>query len=736
MKKRLNNNSIKIIFLLTMLILLYFSFYDYSFYNERRIGDNLKSITEESNQQTNAVVSDKLEDQISILEAYASLISTQDNIISDQSFQQLEPLLQKKLFTRIAITNKEGISYTSDHYQHDSTQREYFLEGKKGNTYISNVLTSTIDDTDVVIMSVPIYQDDQFAGVLRTTLNVNHLQEYFDLSVLSGNVSSYIIQSDGLNLTKNQNYEDNFFTMLEKYNNQSDVIEEMKRDCSQNQKGSITFALNGNIRYAYYSPINHTDWFMLTILPQTIVQAELEDNLHQTILLALKIGAIVISTCTYFVYLQYQGSRMLKEVNQRMDAIISNTPGSHFKYDVSHPETIVFFKRNNRLLAGYTKEELLHKISTDIYSLIFKEDYDALLQSLENLQPQMIVSNTYRIKNKDNKIQWIFDQRQIIQEDHQMKYYVEVIDITELKKTQEELMVSEERYQMILKETESVIFDWDASTDQITFSDLWTNKYGYPKQLDNFLVLTHRLFSDKENSYVPLIEAMVAGKINSEQFECTLPHADGQDIWVKIYAKSIVDQQGYLLRIIGSISDISEEKQASLQLLERAQKDGLTQVYNRITLEDLITKELHDNQDQCFIMFVIDIDDFKLVNDTLGHASGDEVLMKFTDILMSNFRKNDIIGRPGGDEFVVFIKYPHQHPKDQIERKCESFLSSISSIRLTKDDTYRVHCSIGVALYPNDGTTYRQLFECADQHLYKAKKKGKNTYSYSDIDNQ
>lgn len=733
MKKRLNNNSIKIIFLLVMLALLYFSFYDYSFQNEKRIEYNLKSIIEENNQQTNIVVSDKLDDQISILEAYATVISLQEDIISDQSFKQLEPLLQKELFTRIAITNKEGISYTSDHYQHDSSQREYFLEGKKGNTFISNILTSAIDHTDVVIMSVPIYQDNQFAGVLRATLNVNFLQEYFDLPVLSGNVLSYIIQNDGLNLTKQQEYETNFFTMLEKNNNQFHVIEEMKKDLSLNQKGSITFTLSGKTRYAYYSPIEHTDWFMLTILPQTIVQEEMDDNLQKTIFLALKIGAIVISTCAYFVYLQYQGACTLKKVNKRMDTIISNTPGSHFKHDVSHPETIVFFKDNHQLLAGYTKEEIVTKISTDIYSLIFKEDYEALLQSLKNLQPQVIVSNTYRIKSKNHEIRWIFDQRQIIQEDRQMEYYVEVIDITELKRAQEELMVTEERYRMILKETESVIFDWDAYTDKITFSDLWTNKYGYPKQLDNFLVLTHKLFSHEENTYVPLIENIVAGKIQSDQIECILPLANGQDIWVKIYAKAIVNQQGYLLRIVGSISDISQEKQKALQLLERAQKDGLTQVYNRMTLENLITKELNDNENQCYIMFVIDIDDFKIINDTLGHTSGDEALMKFTDVLMSNFRKNDIIGRLGGDEFVVFIRYPHQNPKYQIERKCENFLSDISKIRLTKDAQYCMHCSIGVALYPNDGMTYSQLFECADKNLYQAKKKGKNRYIYSDM---
>lgn len=733
MNKFLSHISVKIIFLLVMIILLCFSFYDYSFRNEQRIENNLKSITEESNQQTNVAVSEKLDDQIHILESYASLISQENDITSDRAFKQLEPLLNTELFNRIAITNADGISYTSDHFQHDSSQREYYIEGKKGHTYISNMISSAIDYKDVIVMSVPIYKNSQFAGVLRATLDINRLHEYFDLSILSGNVYSYIIQSDGLNLTQHAEKELNFLDMLTNENNESEIIEKMKTDLSHHELGSITFQLDGNKRFAYYSPIEQTDWFMLTILPQTTIQDEMDYNLQQTVLLALKISSILILTCGYFVYLQFLSSSYLKKMNKRMDAIISNTPGSNYKYELSKPETIVFFKQDNRLLAGYTQEEIISLISTDIYSIISKSDYDNLQEALRNIEPYTVVSNTYRIKNKENKIQWVFDQRQIISEDNKLKYFVEVIDITELKKVQEQLMISEERYQLILKETESVIYEWDTYTDQITFSDLWTSKYGYPNQLNDFLVLTNELYSSKENTYIPLIEEMVAGNVESDQIECLLPLANGKEIWVKIYAKAILDEQGVLLRIVGSISDISQEKQKSLQLLERAQRDSLTKVYNRMTLENLISEDLNNYSEFCHIMFVIDIDDFKVINDTFGHASGDEALTKFTNALMSNFRENDIVGRLGGDEFIVFMRYPHQYPEYQIERKCHSFLDKISEIHLEKDKNYQIQCSIGVALYPQDGKNYQELFDCADRRMYLAKKKGKNTFIYQDI---
>lgn len=728
MTKILNNNTVKILFLLIMTTLLCFSFFDYSYTNERRIEDNLKSLVEENNQQTNISVSDKLEDQIAILQSYAKIIAYFDDITSDAAFEELASLQDTEFFIRVAVTNAEGISYTSDHFQHDSTQREYYIEGKKGNSYISNVMESMIDQSQVIIMSVPIYKDQQFAGVLRATMDINELNEYFELSFLSGNVSSYLIQSDGLNLITKKN----FFDTLKQDNNSNDIIEAMQNDLEKKQKGSITFQLEDNTRYAYYSPIAKADWYMLTILPQTTVQDEMEYNLKQTLLLAVKITSILLLIYIYFFYLHYRGSQEVKKMNKQMDAIISNTPGSSYKHEVTKPESIQFFKQDDRLIAGYTKEEINALIKKDIYALISTEDYLLLLDSLQELKPNTVKSNTYRIKNKQNQIQWIFDQRQIINEENKSSYYVEVLDITEMKKVQEQLMISEERYQMILKETESVIFEWNTYTDQISFSDLWTSKYGYPNRLDDFLGFTSKYFEQRENSYIPLIESMVAGKVISDQIECILPKANGEEVWVKIFAKAILNDQGYLLRIVGSISDISQEKQASIQLLERAQKDGLTMTYNRVTLEKLITQEIEKHPEQCHIMFVMDIDNFKLINDTLGHACGDEALRKFSSALIANFRENDIVGRLGGDEFSVFMRYPNEHTSEQIESKCRSFLTAISKISLSKNESHRIQCSIGIATYPADGKTYQQLYECADRRMYEAKNRGKNTFIYKD----
>lgn len=732
MKKILNHTYIKVVFLLIMASLLCFSFFDHSVQNEKRITENLTSITEENNQQTNAAIYEKLKDEIHILQIYATLISQNEDITADASFQALKPLLENELFTRIAITNAEGISFTSDHFQHDSSNRDYYKEGMKGNYLISNLTTSVIDQSDVVVMSVPIYRDQEVIGVLRATLNTAHLHKYFELSFLSGDVSSFIIQSDGRNLTQQQSDDDNFFAMLKKFHNDETIIQHMQDDLQNKKEGSITFQLNDKTRYAFYSPIKNTDWYLLSILPYSTVETELSFDFHQILILAIKIGSILLLVYIYFFYSQIQNAKDLKQVNQRLDAIIANTPGSSFKYVITRPETIIFFKHGNSKLIGYEKNEIIDLIKTNIFSLIHQEDYTVLVDSLHNLKPNTIVTNSYRITNKNNEIQWFYDQRQIVLEGNEAYYYVQVIDITEMKQTQEQLKISEERNQLILKETQSVIFEWNMSKDCISFSELWHTNYGYPTKLENFLVLTNQLFGQSQHSYIPLIEDLVSGKKESDQIECILPKANGEQVWVKVFAKAISDHQGYLLRIVGSISDISKEKKKTIQLMDRAQKDGLTKVYNRITIEHMINQEMLHYPDQGHMMFVIDIDDFKSINDTLGHAAGDEALTSFSSALTSCFRKDDIIGRIGGDEFVIFMRYQAPFSNAQLEVKCQKLLSELSNITLSLDSSYQIHCSIGIAMHPEDGNTYLELFKTADKRLYQAKKRGKNTYCFQD----
>lgn len=728
MKKLYQHIVFKILFVLFLIVALLLSFYDHNMRNELQIRNNLKSITQESNELLNTTIAEKLNIELQFLTSYATLLSDIE-VMDAFVLERVEPLLQHDLFSRIAISDANGISYTSDHQQHDASERAYFIEAMKGKPYISNKITSVIDQSEIVVMSVPIFHEQRVIGVLRANLNIACLYDYFSISVLSGNVSSTIVQSDGTNISQQENQERNFFQLLEENENEARMVDRIRSDFQNHNSGSLSFHLLGKERFAYYSHIPNTDWFVVSILPYSLIDEQLSIDFQHTIILAMKIILILCVFGMYIFLLNKDAAHKLKAVNHQLDTIISNTPGSSYKHELQDITSLILFNFQKNTFLDYTKKELFHLIQHDLFALIHKEDYIAFMKALKRMRAGKIYTNTYRIYDKAQRMHWYYDQRQIIEEDGNMMCYVEVIDITELKVAQEKLRISEERYQLILQESKSIIFEWNIDSDTIFFSEQWVACYGYKEVIHEFLVLTQQTFDGKQNTYIPLIEQVFFSK-EREVIDCILPKADGSETWVRIMAKPIVDEEGYVLRVIGSIRDISQEKQQNLRLQKQAQQDGLTNLYNRSTSEMMINQAMQKKSEQQHILFVLDVDNFKDINDSLGHSSGDEALRKIAQALSSCLRYKDIIGRIGGDEFVVFISVKHPWSSEQVNKKCAAFLEALARITLTKDANYAIHCSIGIAISPNDGTTYQSLFDRADHRLYEAKKQGKNTYIY------
>ncbi len=175
------------------------------------------------------------------------------------------------------------------------------------------------------------------------------------------------------------------------------------------------------------------------------------------------------------------------------------------------------------------------------------------------------------------------------------------------------------------------------------------------------------------------------------------------------------------------------EKSKNLQ--EKADTDLLTGLNNKLATERKIKEYISKNPNSLAMMFVLDIDNFKKINDTMGHAFGDEVLRSFGKQIGANFRVTDIIGRTGGDEFTIFLKNLQNDDNTLKEaQKLEYFFKNFQVGEYVK---YSATASIGAAVFPADGEDFEALYKSADQALYKAKKRGKNQIAfYDDRDRQ
>lgn len=240
---------------------------------------------------------------------------------------------------------------------------------------------------------------------------------------------------------------------------------------------------------------------------------------------------------------------------------------------------------------------------------------------------------------------------------------------------------------------------------------------------------------DKENEAVTfyqnftrenLLEIFNSGRI-SFSFEYERRMTDGSVRWVKNNVKFMTDvDSGHLCAMLFA-KDIDEQKKEEAELVFAAKMDKMTMVLNRETSMEYIRETLEENGDKKHVLFMTDIDNFKNLNDTLGHQKGDEFLVVLAKAIKNCFRETDIVGRIGGDEFFAFMK--NTGATSTVEKKAKEMLSVMRKV-CANYPGMDMSGSIGVSIYPDHGTTLEELYAKADVALYQAKRTGKDKYVF------
>ncbi len=202
--------------------------------------------------------------------------------------------------------------------------------------------------------------------------------------------------------------------------------------------------------------------------------------------------------------------------------------------------------------------------------------------------------------------------------------------------------------------------------------------------------------------------------------------------WMRIAAQIFFWKSDQSIHMITYRQNIDAEKNREILLIEKAQRDSLTGLYNKKSTEDLIERSFRADMEteSRHALFLFDIDNFKAINDNLGHGFGDFVLTEFAAELRRQFRDTDILGRIGGDEFVVLMK--NCGDNERVKKKLTQVCEELGREYYGEKKEYRVSASIGAAIFPEDGTHYAELYEKADKALYFSKAHGKNTFDIYD----
>ena len=202
---------------------------------------------------------------------------------------------------------------------------------------------------------------------------------------------------------------------------------------------------------------------------------------------------------------------------------------------------------------------------------------------------------------------------------------------------------------------------------------------------------------------------------------------DGSDYhWMRVETYLFYSEEDRSVHMFSYRKNIDQEKKKELM----AQTDEMTGFLTKTATERLIEKQLVEKKEEKYAFFICDIDNFKQVNDQFGHAFGDYCICSFTKAIREHFRKDDILGRIGGDEFVVFIPYSSE---SWLEEKAAELSKALEMVCTKEQSSCQVSASIGISISSQAGSRFDQLYQSADAALYQTKKNGKNGFTIMEL---
>lgn len=308
-------------------------------------------------------------------------------------------------------------------------------------------------------------------------------------------------------------------------------------------------------------------------------------------------------------------------------------------------------------------------------------------------------------------------------------YYVVTKEKVCIKKLNQELLLKDEIFRIAATEAKSFVFIYNVDTKRIEFMN-YKESYkrlfdrtieNFPENIPTFIPRNSMAYSEIQK----MIGELEAGRKTVEgelsfDLRGTIIHYN-----VTVTRARENNKEGRLC--IGSLIDVTDEKQNAIFLQSQVGKDPLTKVYNRLAAVEQINKILQNRRELTCAFLIIDLDNFKAVNDSLGHLTGDKALVDVANIIQKHVRQRDIVCRLGGDEFVVFLV---DIPVDVIRRNVEALLRKLHLTYEFDGKKESFSASAGITVTPKDGCEFKELYEKADKALYQIKKNGKNGYAF------
>ena len=423
-----------------------------------------------------------------------------------------------------------------------------------------------------------------------------------------------------------------------------------------------------------------------------------------------------------------KNEQALSDSEEKFHTLVQNIPGAVYRRLLDEQMTMLYVSEGIHDISGYAAEDLIRNRVLPFRQLVAEEDRDKLRKVMrqEAVKKGRFVVE-YRICHKDGKTHWVYEKaRCVLDKEGRVKWLDGVMfDITDKKKSGDILR----KLSMAVEKSPASVVITDINGYVEYVNPKFEEVTGY-----TFDEVVGRKTNVLKSGYTPdrVYQDLWTTIISGKQWRGEIQNRkkNGELFWEDVTISPITSEDGEITHFLAVKEDITMHKEYEKRLTKRANFDYLTDLPNRVLVFDRLLHDLASagRRGRFVVVMFVDLDQFKLVNDTLGHAAGDKLLMESAARLKDSIRKSDTVARFSGDEFLVIL--PDLTAATHSAVVAQKILAAFSKPFFIDGREVFVTASIGLSVYPTDGDDPDVLLKNANAAMYWAKKESRNTFRF------
>lgn len=691
------------------------------------------------------IVKNHLKNNMMVLESAANIFTYNENMDTKDILDLAIKLKNLTQFDRVFIADKDGKAYFSSGDIHNVAHTKYFASSINGIHEITEITDSLFEKgTQIFLEAVPIIRHNKTIGIvcgvykLSTFSFLLHesMQAKNGYILLTSSSQEFILKSSNIDKTISENNIWEFFSNATF--NKNNIREKIENDILNLKNGFMEYTHNGSREFAYYSPLGVNNWYIISVVSVDAMQNRL--NFIQSLMtkFSTKMFIIFILGMISIIYFNKKAKDELIQSNKRLKldeeifrVAMDRTSNIAFEYN-QNTKTLTF---KNLVPKRHQLNQVIENVPESLVknNFVCEESVGEFLKIYERIFNKNVKnsSGVIRVQISNNSYLWerltltnIFDENKNI-----IRTVGVIENVTEEKENEVSLFL-EKQYCEALQTDNIYTYEINLSKNTINLLNKSSKKKNYDKLFEYFI--KHKIHSEdiqnvRESFSRKNMLLSYFNGVNEFKADYRIKDNKGKYIWteccIRVIKKISTDEiKGILL-----IKDISNIK----ELKEMSEKDPLTSLYNRRAIKKHIDNFLENSKEDkgsSHAFIILDLDNFKTLNDTLGHVMGDIALQELSLKLIERFKDQSIIGRLGGDEFIVFLK--NISSKEELSKTLKKVLNDFTITYSHSDLSVAISVSIGVAVFPQDGTTFQELYKKSDIALYNIKNTSKNSFAF------